>query len=177
MSRDPIALTLTDVSSFARALGAELGDAAPGHQSLLNLIARAGGYRNFQHLRATQSPAAPAAPADGRAVSRALARFDAAGRMTGWSTRRKTRQLCLWALWAQLPSGEIGNEAAVSARFDAMTTFRDAAQIRRSLVEDGLVARNRDGSLYRRLAATPDETARAVIRGVALRVKARAPAG
>ncbi|NVK47669.1 MAG: DUF2087 domain-containing protein [Rhodobacteraceae bacterium] len=169
MTRECISLTLPDVSAFARALKSEFGDEgaeAPGHQSLLNAIARAGGYRNFQHLKATQTGAGPVTPAEGRAVTRALARFDEAGLMTSWSTKRKVRQHCLWALWAQVPSRREFTEREISALFDSMTAFRDPAQIRRSLIEDGLLERNLDGSIYRRLEAEPDETAKAVIRAV-----------
>ncbi|WP_417247777.1 DUF2087 domain-containing protein [Celeribacter sp.] len=172
MTRDAISLTLPDVSAFARTLKADLGEAAPPHQSLLNAIARAGGYRNFQHLRAAQGPAETATPPEGRAVTRAMARFDAEGRMTSWSTKRKVRQLCLWALWAQLPPRRDFSEREISALFDTMTTFRDAAQIRRSLVEDGLLTRTRDGSVYSRCEVEPDVTAREVIRAVAARRKA-----
>lgn len=172
MTRDVISLTLPDVSAFARALKSDLGEAAPPHQSLLNAIARAGGYRNFQHLKATQIGAEPIMAAEGRAVSRALARFDETGRLTSWSTKRKVRQHGLWALWAQVPPRHVFSEREISDLFDTMTTFRDAAQIRRSLIEDGLLERNRDGSRYIRLEARPDETALAVIRAVTRRRQA-----
>lgn len=174
MTRDVISLTLPDVSAFARALKSELGDAAPPHQSVLNTIARAGGYRNFQHLKATQAGAAPIQAAEGRAVSRALSRFDETGRLTAWPTKRKVRQHGLWALWAQLPPRHVFSEREISDLFDTMTTFRDAAQIRRSLIEDGLLERNRDGSRYIRLEVRPDETALALIRAVMRRRQATA---
>lgn len=172
MTRDAISLTLPDVSAFARALKSDIGEAAPPHQSLLNAIARAGGYRNFQHLRAAQGPSETPEPPEGRAVTRAMARFDDQGMMTSWSTKRKVRQHGLWALWAQIPPRTAYSEREISALFDTMTTFHDAAQIRRSLVEDGLLARNRDGSVYTRVEAAPDATAREVIRAVLARRKA-----
>lgn len=172
MTREAISLTLPDVSAFARALKSEFddgGDAAPGHQSLLNAIARAGGYRNFQHLKATQAGSDPVEPVEGRAVTRALARFNSEGLLESWSTKRKVRQHCLWALWAQVPSRTAFTERAISDLFDSMTAFRDPAQIRRSLIEDGLLERNRDGSRYVRLEAKPDATAQAVIREITRR--------
>ncbi|MCA0044578.1 DUF2087 domain-containing protein [Celeribacter litoreus] len=169
MTREAISLTLPDVSAFARTLKSDLGDASPGHQTLLNAIARAGGYRNFQHLKATQSMAEPVEPAEGRAVTRALARFTEGGLLESWSTKRKVRQHCLWALWAQVPPRTEFTERTISDLFDTMTVFRDPAQIRRSLIEDGLLTRTIDGSVYTRVEAVPDETAKAVIRAVALR--------
>lgn len=168
MTRDTIALTLPDLSAFARGLRAELGDAAPGHQSLLNLLARAGGYRNYQHLRATQ--AGPVAPVDGAALSRALRWFDDQGRLTAWPAKRSVRQLCLWAFWAQLPQGRF-NEREISDLITPMMTFNDPAQVRRSLVEDGQLKRNRDGTGYERQPAQPDATAQAVIAAVARRLR------
>ena len=169
MTRETLSLTLPDVSAFAKALRADLADAAPPHQTLLNAIARAGGYRNYQHLKATQEGTPPAEPVEGRAVTRAMARFDGQGRMSDWSTKRKVRQHCLWALWAQIPPRKTYSEREISDLFNDMTTFRDAAQIRRSLVEDRLLERTIDGSSYMRLEARPDATALAVIRAVKAR--------
>lgn len=172
MTRKAISMTLPDVSAFARALGADLAEElglTPGHQRLLNTIARAGGYRNFQQLKATHVADVPVDPVDGRLVARALARFDDDGLLIDWSTRRKVRQHCLWALWAQMPPREVFSEREVSALFNTMTRFRDAAQIRRSLVEDRLLERERDGSAYRRVEAKPDPTAVVIIRAVVAR--------
>ena len=63
-------------------------------------------------------------------------------------------------------------ERDVSELFDSMTAFRDAAQIRRSLIEDRLLERERDGSVYRRVEASPDPTAEAIIRTVMARRRA-----
>lgn len=169
MNREPLSLTLPDVSTFARSLRAGLGDGAPSHQSLLNLIATAGGYRNHQHLRAVRLGAPPVEPVDGEALRRALARFDDQGRLLSWSTRRKIRALCLWPIWAALPPRTSMSERQVSAQIDALTVFRDAAQVRRSLVEDGRLSRKPDGSDYRRLERAPDATALALIRAVLAR--------
>lgn len=169
MTRETLSLTLPDVSAFARALKADLsaqGDATPGHQTILNAVARAGGYRNFQHLKATQAGAEPVAPVDGRTLSRALARFSEEGLLLSWSSKRKLRQLSLWALWAQVPPRQSFSEREISDLFNGMSAFRDPAQIRRSLIEDGLLTRTRDGSVYTRVEARPDETAQAVIREV-----------
>ena len=174
MTREAIPMMVPDVNAFARRLRDELGktDASPGHQRLLNLVARAGGYRNFQQLKATHGAEVAEEPVDGRLVNKVLARFDDDGRLNGWSARRKIRQYCLWALWAQVPPRTDFSEREISDLFHTMMTFRDAAQIRRSLLEDRLLERERDGSRYRRVEARPDSTARAIIRTVTAR---RAP--
>lgn len=157
MSRDITPLKIADVSQFARALRASLNIEA-GHQSVLNAIARAGGYSNFQHLKSGAATASPDRPTE-----RALAWFDDAGRLTGWPAKRSVRQLALWAIWAQIPARAVMTEREISARIDAMCSFRDAAQIRRSLIEDGLLSRNRDGSEYVRVEQQPPPQARTMI--------------
>ena len=80
--RQAISLTINDVAGFARALRAEAPDGEAGHQSWLNHIARAAGYRNFQHLSAVRKDAEP--PADPGKVARALRWFDDRGRFARW---------------------------------------------------------------------------------------------
>jgi hypothetical protein len=52
-------LHVGDVSDFARTLRRQLDamQRTPGHVEMLNLLARAGGYRNIQHLRAHRAAA------------------------------------------------------------------------------------------------------------------------
>ena len=159
MARAPVSLTIPDISAFARALRA--GDPPEGHQAWLNRIARAAGYRNYQHLSALRRDVEP--PADARKVARARQWFDAEGRFREWPARRAVRELCLWAVWARLPAGEVWDERGVSARIDAVTAMRDAAQIRRGLVEMGLLTRNPDGTGYARIERRPPPEARALI--------------
>ena len=73
MSRLPLCLTVPDASQFARALGQALktrhaaGSPPPGHVELLNLMARALGYRNLQSLQAARAgPPGAALPIDGQ---------------------------------------------------------------------------------------------------------------
>ena len=53
MTRDVISLQIDDLSHFARSLRAGLAN-PPSHLEMLGHIARAAGYRNYQHLRAKQ---------------------------------------------------------------------------------------------------------------------------
>jgi len=159
--RQAISLTITDISGFARALRAAAPKAEDGHQSWLNHIARAAGFRNYQHLSAVRKDVEP--PADPAKVARALRWFDAAGRFARWPARQNVRDLCLWAVWARLPPGREWHERQISELIDRITALADAAQIRRSLVEMGLLTRQPDGSAYRRVEQRPPPEARALI--------------
>lgn len=161
MTRQAISLTIPDISRFARSLRDDL-DIDTGHQSVLNAVARAGGYRNFQHLKAaTVGDWEP--PVDIRAVDRAAARFDGQGRLVAWPSRYGLQMLCLWPLWAQLPPRESMTERQVSARLDLLATFGDAARLRREMVTLGLMTRTVDGSDYRRVERRPGPTERQLI--------------
>ena len=160
MPRQPISLTIADISGFARALGSQVQDDA-GHQTWLNRISRAAGYRNFQHLSATRKGAEP--PADTARVTRALRYFDDAGAFAHWPGKTGLQELCLWAVWARLPAERAMSEREISQIIDQVTSLGDAAQIRRSLVETGRVTRSLDGSDYRRIEQRPPPDARALI--------------
>jgi len=111
MSRQSLPFFANDVSGFARALRRELSQspdgspaATPSHLTLLNMVARAGGYQNFQHFRAQasarekleQTQVAPATePADYVAVGRLARYFDEAGRLIRWPGKYSHRVLCL----------------------------------------------------------------------------------
>ncbi|MFZ5961493.1 DUF2087 domain-containing protein [Thalassococcus sp. BH17M4-6] len=169
MSRETIPLTISDLSQFAKALRAELPD-PPKQLEMLGMVARAAGYRNYQHLRAR---AEPAPVVDEKRVTRALRYFDAEGRLAQWPARTAIQMLCCWVIWAQLPAREVMTERQISARIDALTGFRDAAQIRRSLIEAGALSRTTDGSEYIRVERPMPADARALLQ----RLRATIPAG
>ncbi|MBY6005960.1 DUF2087 domain-containing protein [Salipiger bermudensis] len=166
MTRDVISLQIDDLSQFARALRARL-ETPPSHLEMLGQIARAAGYRNYQHLRAESTPAPKP---DCKRVEKALRYFDGQGRLMRFPGRTQVQWLCLWPLWARLPAREEMTERAVSARIDALTAFRDAAQLRRSMVEAGLLSRTADGSVYLRRERPPSAEARALISALAARM-------
>jgi len=172
MSRQAIPLLAEDISLFARALARQLQreQEPPSHLSLMNMLARAAGFRNFQHLRAAHRAAErPAAPAvaetvDHRLVERTLHQFDATGRLRQWPSRRTIQELSLWALWARLPVDTALRERDVNRLLRAEHLFDDPALLRRTMFNLGLVTRNRDGSDYRRREQRPPAEARALIR-------------
>ena len=190
MSRQSIPLLVEDISPFARALARQIEDSAepPSHLSLMNMVSRAAGFRNFQHLRAAQKAgerlANPPAPQtiDHLLVERTLNQFDAAGRLRQWPSRRKVQDLCLWALWAALPARKLMTERDINARLRAMHLFDDPAILRRTLFSLGMMTRNPDGTDYRRKELSPPAEARALIallevRRQALQGRAAVPGG
>lgn len=180
MSKDSLFLPVADLSAFTRALARQFApDAAqnaPSHLTLMNMLARAAGYRNLQHLRAAQTAGAkldnapPPEVVDHTIVARALNQFDAQGILLQWPARRAVQILCLWALWARLPAAESLTERQISAMLNTLHAFVDAAILRRDMVALGLLRRNADGTDYQRLERRPSPEARALIRQLASRV-------
>jgi hypothetical protein len=177
MSKDTLSLPVADLSAFARALSRQFAPDTPTHLTLMNMLARAAGFRNLQHLRAAQTAGAKLANVplpemvDHTQVARALAQFDAAGQLRQWPSRRGVQILCLWALWARLPAGQSTTERQISAALNALHRFGDAAILRRDMVALGLLRRNADGTDYQRQESRPPPEARALIRALAARYR------
>lgn len=172
MSRTVIPLQTQDVSSFAKALRAQLLDraSAPSHVELLNMLARAVGRRNFQDLRAqmddpspSTAPAAPRETADLAVVERVARCFGPEGRLTRWPAKRGDQVLALWVLWSKLPPREEATERQISDQLKALHDFGDHALLRRELIESGLFSRTPDCRAYRRIEQAPPATAVALI--------------
>ncbi len=177
MTRHAIPLVAEDISQFSRLLARQLGEIgpSPSHLSLMNMLARASGFRNYQHLKSAHeakarldAPAPPEA-VDHRLVERALGWFDAEGRLARWPTKRKLQLLCLWPLWAVLPAGISMPEKTVNGLLNDGHLFGDPAQLRRELIGLGMATRRIDGSDYRRVEQRPPAEARALIGLVAAR--------
>ncbi|MEP2531052.1 DUF2087 domain-containing protein [Shimia sp.] len=161
MSKDMTPLFIADVSAFSKSLRKSLGEAEklPGHAAMLSLIAKAAGYRNHQHLRATP----PEQELDQLAMKRALRVFDDSGRMTRWPKHTKVQGLCLWPFWARLPAREDLTEKQVNAVLLEGLAFSDHVLLRRSLIDHGLAERTIDGSVYRRIERKPTAEGLALI--------------
>ncbi|AXK80023.1 DUF2087 domain-containing protein [Pseudolabrys taiwanensis] len=187
MSRQALPFFADDVSNFARALRRELTQsdqenaAAPSHLTLLNMVARAGGYQNFQHFRAQAmarqqldhaSPGPATEPADFVAVGRLARYFDGEGRLARWPSKYSHRVLCLWVLWSRLEPRRVYTEAEINRALDEQHLFGDYALLRRDLCDESLMTRTVDGREYRRVEQTPPATPLALIRHLAQRLPA-----
>lgn len=170
MSRIPLSLHIGDVSALAKSLRKQLeaGERVPSHVEMLNLLAKAGGYKNFQHLKAEQEkmPAAPAADISQKRVRKAAGYFDLEGRLTRWPTKLSLQELCIWVMWSKLPARTSMTELDVDERLMLGHTFCDHAILRRFLVGKGLLSRTPDGSEYKRVEARPHPEAMEVLRRV-----------
>ena len=175
MSRQTLALAIPDLSSFARALGLALQQrqatrpAPPGHVELLNLIARAAGHRNIQALLAAPpaAPAAstvPAAPSEMSAAARkALAQFDAQGKLVRWPNKFSIQRMAMWVLWTRFEARRLYTEREVNAILKDAHLYGDHVTLRRELINHRLMARKSDCSEYRKLAVRPDDDTRALL--------------
>jgi len=179
MPKTPLPLHSNDMTVFVRALSKQLGDAGPSHLALMNMVARAAGYQNLQHMRSANAAATRLGragddqPADARAVERALHQFDDAGRLIRWPSKRSVQTLVLWALWARLPAGRSLAERAVNDRLGDEHLFADPAILRRTMIACRLVSRRADGTDYRRIEREPPAEAKALIKAVTLRRRTR----
>jgi hypothetical protein len=163
MTRTPIAYASADISALARSLREQLialGE-LPSHVRMLNMLAKAGGYRNFQHLKA-EGEARPAAVAptpqelvDEVRVARVAGAFGAASELLRWPAKTSHQELCMWALWARYPAGAVMHEREISAWLNEHHAFGDAALLRRTLITMGLMTRTQDGREYRRVEQKP----------------------
>lgn len=175
MPREPIAFTVPDLSSFARALARNLaerdGSTPPTHVEMLNLVARAAGHRNVQALRATRRSPGPPAASDPRTplvpltdhARRALRLFDADGRLVQWPGRFAVQRLAMWILWTRFEARRTYTEKDVNEILKRANAFGDHVTLRRELVNHHLLERKSDCSEYRRCPARPDPEARALL--------------
>lgn len=164
MSRTAVPLEVADLSPFAKSLRQALSarEAPPTHVELLNLLARAAGFRNYQHLRANAGAAgrlqvatAPAPAPDLGRVAKAARYFDAAGRLASWPARYLDQTLCLWVFWSRIPRDAVYTERQVSDLLRGWNGFGDHALIRRAMIDARLLRRTVDGREYRRIEQPP----------------------
>lgn len=168
MSRQAFPLNIGDLSAFARSLNAQLAACGrtPGHLELLNMLARSGGYRNYQHLRAQNLPQAtePAPePLNQTRLTRLARLFDAEGRLLRWPGKRGMEESCLWVVWSRLPARQTLSETQLNGLLQALHSFGDHALLRRGLCDCGLMARTPDGRQYQRIERKPTAEALALL--------------
>jgi hypothetical protein len=168
--RESFPLLVDDLSSFAKSLRTQLlaHPATPGHQTLLNMLARAAGHRNLQTLQA-RPPAAPRAMAPAThsdIVRRTLRLFDEQGRLARLPVKRSLQLMALWGLWMRFDAKRPYREREVNQILTAWHSFGDYCTLRRDLVTQKLLARTPDSSVYTKLPARPGEDAMALMRAL-----------
>ncbi|QBF34216.1 DUF2087 domain-containing protein [Thalassococcus sp. S3] len=179
MTKTPIPLHAEDLTVFTRALAKQLGPQRPSHLTLMNMIARAAGYQNVQHMRSASAAEMRMAtrqdepPADARLVERTLYQFDEGGRLRQWPAKRAVQNLALWGLWATLPANAVLKEKDINAHLAKEHLFQDAATLRRTMISCGLMSRKTDGTDYVRIEQKPTADAKAVIQVLSMRRRAR----
>lgn len=173
MSRPSFPFAVTDVSALARGLERQLAehDGLPGHVEMLNMLARAGGFRNFQHFRAQAEdldrlaiPIVAPPPIDTVRLARIARYFDDGGRLIRWPGKASHRTDCLWVMWSRLPARLPMHEREINERLNAEHLFGDHALIRRELVDRAMMWRTLDGREYRRIEQAPPAEAATLIR-------------
>lgn len=166
-----------DMSALARLLKRELDGrtSAPGHSNLshvelLNILARAAGFRNYQQMiasRAAEQRLQAEPPAeeavDYRRVEAAARCFDG-DVLARWPAKTSQQQLCLWRLWSLFPSGTDLSEPQVNAFLKRHHRFGDHVLLRREMIDRRLLSRTPDCSRYRRIERRPPPDALALIR-------------
>lgn len=179
MTRTAVPLRVDDLSPFAKTLRQALSRHAgvPTHVELLNLIARAAGFANYQQLRADAGSAGrlaaaaePKAPADLNQVEKAARYFDAGGILQSWPARFNLQLLCLWVLWSRLPPETGYAEREISDLLRDWHDFGDHALLRRAMFEAKLVDRTVDGRDYRRIEQAPPPELKPLLAHLAARM-------
>lgn len=172
MSRTPLPLAVADIAAFARSLRHQLDgrEGTPSHLEMLNLLSKAGGYRNFQHFRAQQdartafeTPKSAPPVVNYKLVNRVARFFDEQGRLVRWPGKFSQRMVCLWVMWSRVPARTPLTEREISDMLEAQHLFGDYALLRREMVDRGMVERTPDGRQYRRIEQTPPAEALAVL--------------
>ncbi len=164
MSRTAVPLRVDDLSPFAKSLRHSLAghDGVPTHVELLNMLARAAGFANYQHVRADAkatgrlvAAAAPQPPADLAQVNKAARYFDASGVLQSWPARYGHQILCLWVFWSRIPAGASYTERQISDQLKGWHVFGDHALLRRAMIDGKMLSRTVDGRDYRRIEQVP----------------------
>ncbi len=173
MSRDLLPFHSNDISALARSLKAQFANCElqPSHLEILNMLARANGYRNFQHYRAQlaacnqlEAPPPVPEPVDPARIKRLLRMFEPGGKLARWPSKRSQQELCLWVIWSRMPSRTVLTEKEINHMLKENHLFGDHTLLRRWLCDYGMMSRTRDGREYRRIEKRPPAEALELIR-------------
>jgi hypothetical protein len=179
MTQALVALPVADASTFAKSLRTQLQasldtkHALPGHVELLNMLAQAAGFRNFQMLKAapasvksapTHEPAAALQAELTDTARKALGQFDDQGRLIRLPVKFSVQRMVMWALWLHLPPKRVMHEREVNEILKAWNTFDDHVTPRRELINMQLMTRKDDCSDYEKVQARPTEEVAAFLK-------------
>lgn len=175
MSKTALGLSLADISVFAKSLRRELAEtqAFPTHVEMLNLLAKAAGFRNYQHLKASQAAelrlsAAEDVPVaddavDHRKIEQILRCFSTDGILLRWPKKTSHQKLALWWCWAALPARRDLSEPEVNEILKRLNDFGDHVLMRREMIDWGMMTRSQDCRVYRRVEGKPPAEAASLI--------------
>ncbi|WP_319470439.1 DUF2087 domain-containing protein [uncultured Pseudodesulfovibrio sp.] len=173
MSKVSMPLYVGDVSALARNLRRQLheSESLPSHVEMLNILVKAGGFRNFQHFKAQHDarkgldvPRPSAAEINYKLVKRILRLFREDGNLAHWPKKYSERVICLWVMWSRIAARRIYSEYEISELLEQQHLFEDHALLRRELVDHRLVRRTPDGRQYQRIEVQPPAEAVEVFR-------------
>lgn len=83
--------------------------------------------------------------------------LDPQGRLRAWPTRRRYQRAAVFYLVAKFERGRDYSEPEVNEILDHWAPFRDSALLRRTMIEERLLARTSDGARY--WLAEPEDSA------------------
>ena len=180
MSKLHVPFAVADITALARSLREQLGklDHTPSHVEMLNMLARASGHANFQHLRADAQARSrltteqPEEPVDHARVEKVIRHFDGAGTMIRWPSKTNHQTLCLWVIWSRIPAEQRLSERELNQFIIDAHSFGDHAILRRSMVDAKMLARTPDGKIYRRIEKKPEPDAFALLAAIGRRIAA-----
>lgn len=175
MSKTALGLSLADISLFAKTLRRELAQSPdfPTHVEMLNVLAKAAGFRNYQHLKASQAAevrlsAAQERPVvdeavDHRKIEQILRCFSPDGILLRWPKKTSHQKLALWWCWAALPARRDLSEREVNEILRRLNDFGDHVLMRREMIDWGMMTRSQDCRVYRRVEGKPPAEAASLI--------------
>jgi hypothetical protein len=172
-----VPFAVNDISSLAKSLRAAIAEnAAPSQVQMLNWLAKAAGFQNYQSLRAaaeTQSiRAANVVPNKEKSetpltlsahAAKALTQFDEQGRLHKWPHKFAVQRIAMWGLWLRFDAKKRYTEKDVNSVLKAWHTYGDYATLRRELVNMQLLARKSDCSEYWKVAQRPSDEVKAFL--------------
>jgi hypothetical protein len=163
MSRTTYPFYTSDISALARSLKQQwaLEPAAPSHLQILNMLARAAGFSNYQHLRAAAEAPVPTSISSFSPLTKRLLRlFNDEGCLIRWPGKFSEQLPAIWPIWASIPAGQEMNETTLNEWIKSAEVMGDHVLLRRELVNYKLLTRTPDCRVYQRLEQeVPEELA------------------